>query len=136
MTTPGRYGLVTFADESAAASAIDVFNGQEFQGRNLLVHEDRGATKGTDKRDEVDPHFTGTSVFVNNLSWNTTDDELRDFFMRYGATSANIALRKDGKSRGWGTVQFSSTDDANSALTMKGEEFCGRIIEVLIDKRA
>ena len=41
------YGLVTFSDEATAQAAMSAFNGQEFQGRTLIVHEDRGATKGT-----------------------------------------------------------------------------------------
>ncbi|GMH94883.1 hypothetical protein TL16_g13027 [Triparma laevis f. inornata] len=132
------YGLVTFSDQATATAAMDAYNGQEFQSRNLIVHEDRGATKGSKTAStEVDPNFTGTSVFVNNLSWATTDDELKAYFAQFGSTSAKIALRKDGKSRGWGTVQFSSPDSAMQAVeNMKGSDFGGRTIECLIDKKA
>ena len=117
---------------------MEAFNGQEFQGRQLIVHEDRGATKGTKSAStEVDPNFTGTSVFVNNLSWSTTSDELSAYFAAHGSLSANIATRKDGKSRGWGTVQFSTPEQALKAVEdMKGTDFAGRIIECLIDKKA
>ena len=47
------YGLVTFSDPSVADSAMGVFNGQDFQGRALIVHEDRGATKGGVKTKDV-----------------------------------------------------------------------------------
>ena len=109
--------LVTFSDEATASAAQGAYNGQDFQGRNLIVHEDRGATKGSKTAStEVDPNFTGTSVFVNNLSWATTDDELKAYFNQFGSVSAKIALRKDGKSRGWGTVQFSEPEQAMQAV--------------------
>jgi RNA recognition motif-containing protein len=131
------YGLVTFADASVSDSAMGVFNEQEFQGRNLIVHEDRGATRGAGKTDDTpDPNFTGTSVFVNNLSWSCSEEELKGFFASHGSVSATIALRKDGKSRGWGTVQFTTPEQAEAALSMKGQEFGGRMIECLIDKKA
>ena len=130
--------LVTFSDEATASAAQGAYNGQDFQGRNLIVHEDRGATKGSKTAStEVDPNFTGTSVFVNNLSWATTDDELKAYFNQFGSVSAKIALRKDGKSRGWGTVQFSDPEQAMQAVeNMKGSDFGGRTIECLIDKKA
>ena len=86
---------------------------------------------------QVDPNFTGTSVFVNNLSWSTTSDELSAYFAAHGSLSALIATRKDGKSRGWGTVQFSTPEQALKAVEdMKGTDFGGRDIECLIDKKA
>ncbi|GMI36105.1 hypothetical protein TeGR_g1223 [Tetraparma gracilis] len=104
-----------------------------------MVHADRGATKGSKPREESapDPNFTGTSVFVNNLAWATTSEELQSAFAAHSPASATVAVRNDGRSRGWGTVQFGTTEDAAAAIElMKGADVGGRNIEVLIDKKA
>ena len=74
---------------------------------------------------------------MNNLAWATTSEDLQQAFSTYGATSGNVAVRKDGRSRGWGTVQFSTSEEADSAIAgMKGYNLGGRELEVLIDKKA
>ncbi len=131
------YALVTFGDASAAADVIAAFNGVDFQGRNLEVREDRGPTKSSAAPREPDASFTGTSVFVANLSWNTTSEDLQSEFAAYNPVAANVATRNDGKSRGWGTVQFGSADAANNAVDgMQGIEIDGRPIETRIDRKA
>jgi RNA recognition motif-containing protein len=44
------------------------------------------------------------TVFVGNLAWNTTDEELRDFMAQSGTvTSATVQSHADsGRSKGWG----------------------------------
>ncbi len=84
--------------------------------------------------------FTGTSVFVKNLTWTTTSDDLVASFKRFGpVTGANVQVRKDGRSRGWGTVQFASKDGADKAVAamLDGKsEIDGRAVEVAIDRKA
>jgi RNA recognition motif-containing protein len=76
-------------------------------------------------------------VFVNNLAWATGGDELKAAFASFNPVSATVATRADGRSRGWGTVQFSRPEDATSAVErMKGHDIDGRNVEVLIDKKA
>jgi len=131
------YALVTFADAASGANAIQAFNGFDFQGRNLEVREDRGPTKSSSAPREPDAAFTGTSVFVANLSWNTTSESFNTEFGAYNPLQADVALRNDGKSRGWGTVKFATADDANAAVSgMQGIEIDGRAIETRIDRKA
>ena len=149
------YGLVTFDDAEDAVKAVDTFNETEFQGRNLICHEDRGATKTNVDRPQrdskpqrqprapravdstPDANFTGTSVFVNNLSWATTSEDLKAAFSDYTATDSNVAVRNDGRSRGWGTVLFGSPEDAEKAVAeMKGKDIGGRMVETSIDRKA
>lgn len=56
-------------------------------------------------------------LFVKNLSYETTDGTLRDFFSRYGSIRrTNVLKRDDGKSKGIGFVSFDNASDAKAAL--------------------
>jgi len=78
----------------------------------------------------------GKRVVVLNLPWQTTWQALKEFFAGVGGiTRAEIASDEDGRSRGYGTVRFSSEEEAARAIaTLNGAEFEGRIITVRMDK--
>jgi RNA recognition motif-containing protein len=72
-------------------------------------------------------------IFVGNLSYNTNDDSLRDAFASFGSvTEAKVILdRESGKSRGFGFVEFSTSDEADKAIAdMDGQELDGRALTV------
>jgi RNA recognition motif-containing protein len=57
-------------------------------------------------------------IFVGNLSWKTTEDQLKMHFETYGSVSgANIVTDPlTGKSRGFGFVEMEDDDAANTAI--------------------
>ncbi len=74
-------------------------------------------------------------VFVGSLSWNTGDQELRDLFSQIGEVSEVkvITDRETGRSRGFGFVTFTSSEDASNAVArLDNTEFDGRTIKVNI----
>jgi RNA recognition motif-containing protein len=74
-----------------------------------------------------------TKLFVGSLSWNTTDDSLREFFAAAGTvTSASVIVDRDsGRSKGFGFVEMSSDDEAKAAIEqLNGKELDGRAIAV------
>uniref|UniRef100_A0A0E0JSS6 RRM domain-containing protein n=2 Tax=Oryza punctata TaxID=4537 RepID=A0A0E0JSS6_ORYPU len=74
-----------------------------------------------------------TKLFVGGLSWNTNDNTLRDAFTSFGdVTEARVINdRENGRSRGFGFVNFANADDAKSAMdAMDGKELEGRSIRV------
>ena len=74
-------------------------------------------------------------LFVGNLSYQTMERDLQDFFAPAGVvTSASVMLDKfTGKSRGFGFVEFGSNEDANKAVEMfHGKELHGRALTVNI----
>ena len=75
-------------------------------------------------------------VVVLNLSWQTTWRALREVFSSAGKISrADVALDDAGRSRGYGTVRFSTEEEAARAIaTLNGTEVDGRIITVRMDK--
>lgn len=63
-------------------------------------------------------------LFVGNLSWNTTDSSLQEFFSSVGnVVSAHIITdRQTGRSRGFGFVEMASDEEAQKASTELNEK--------------
>ena len=73
-----------------------------------------------------------TKLFVGGLEWKIRGRELNDFFSTYWPVKfARVKLREDGKSRGFGFVEFENAEDATKAQEdMNGKELEGREINV------
>jgi len=74
-------------------------------------------------------------LFVGNLSYQTAENDLQDYFGQAGAvTSVNLMMDKmTGKSRGFAFIEFSSANDANKAVEeFNNKEFQGRTLTVNI----
>ena len=72
-------------------------------------------------------------LYVGGLSYNTTEDGLKDLFSQAGKVeSATIIMDKiSGRSKGFGFVEMSSEEEAKKAIDMfNGKEFDGRNIKV------
>jgi RNA recognition motif-containing protein len=71
----------------------------------------------------------GNKLYVGNLSFRVTSEDLQDYFGAAGAVeSANVVYdRETGRSRGFGFVEMASEDEANSAIAQfNGQEYDGR----------
>ncbi|XP_042064296.1 glycine-rich RNA-binding protein 4, mitochondrial-like [Salvia splendens] len=74
-----------------------------------------------------------TKLFIGGLSYQTDDQSLRDAFSSFGEVdSVRIIVDRDtGRSRGFGFVNFTCEEAANSAISaMDGQELNGRNIRV------
>jgi RNA recognition motif-containing protein len=79
-------------------------------------------------------------LYVGNLSFSTTEDELRELFEQYGSTEsvAVITDRETGRSRGFGFVEFEDAASAEAAVSaLDGKEFGDRSLRVneALDRR-
>jgi len=75
-------------------------------------------------------------LFVKNLSYNTTEDSLSEFFEKYG-TVKNVKIlknRDDGRSKGLGFVEFESNEEAKAALDNNNLHLDGRYWLLLLTK--
>lgn len=75
----------------------------------------------------------GKRLYVGNLSYSTTNDELKDLLGAYGQVeSADIIIdRETGRSKGFGFVEMSDESDADAAINaLHGTEQGGRTITV------
>ncbi|HNQ89195.1 MAG TPA: RNA-binding protein [Verrucomicrobiota bacterium] len=76
-----------------------------------------------------------TRLFVGNLAFNITENDLRDAFAAYGTvTEASLMLdRMTNRSRGFGFVTMSTAEEAQKAIeAMNGKELDGRALTVNI----
>jgi cold-inducible RNA-binding protein len=74
-------------------------------------------------------------LFVGNLSYQTMENDLQEYFSQAGAiNSVNLMLDKfTGKSRGFAFIEYSNPADANKAVEMfHGKDFQGRQLTVNI----
>ena len=71
-------------------------------------------------------------LYVGNLPYNISDDQLNDIFARFGTPdSARVVTdRMTGQSKGFGFVEFSNADQAKQAMSLNGTEFGGRSLTV------
>jgi cold-inducible RNA-binding protein len=73
------------------------------------------------------------NIYVGNLSFDTTEDDLRDAFAAYGEV-ASVAVIKDkfsGQSRGFAFVEMAGKPEANAAMqALNGSNLNGRTLTV------
>ena len=72
-------------------------------------------------------------LFVGNLSYQTVENDLQDYFSPAGVvTSVNLMLDKlTGKSRGFAFVEFSTAEEASKAVeSFHNQAFQGRALTV------
>jgi len=72
-------------------------------------------------------------IYVGNLSYQVTDDELRQAFEAFGeVASANVIMDKfSGQSKGFGFVEMPSKSEGEAAInSLNGKELKGRAMNV------
>ena len=72
------------------------------------------------------------TLYVGNLPWNTTAEELSGLFAQYGEvlSSRIITDRETGRSRGFGFVEVADNDADRLAQELNGKDFGGRPLTV------
>ena len=75
----------------------------------------------------------GTKIYVGGLPYSTSESELNELFAPHGTVESVkvITDRFTGQSRGFGFVEMSTSDQANSAITaLNGTQVDGRTLTV------
>ncbi|GJX28466.1 RNA recognition motif domain, eukaryote, nucleotide-binding alpha-beta plait domain protein [Tanacetum coccineum] len=103
------FGYVQFDSEESAAEALSALDGSVLDGKILTV------AKYLNKSERKEAQFT--NVYVKNLDVDFTESSLIEKFSEYGkVTSAVIVNDAEGKSRGFGFVNFESHENAKKAI--------------------
>lgn len=72
-------------------------------------------------------------LYVGNLSKEITDAQLTDLAVKFGALKSSTVARErtSGDSKGFGFVEFNSSEEARTAIAgLNGTEFGGRTLKV------
>jgi RNA recognition motif-containing protein len=73
------------------------------------------------------------NIFVGNLSFKTTEDEIRSLFQTHGSVDrVNVVTDRDtGQARGFAFVEMSNTSEADQAISaLNGTDVDGRTLNV------
>ncbi|KAL2498238.1 Polyadenylate-binding protein 2 [Abeliophyllum distichum] len=115
------YGFVQFDNEESAQTAIDKLNGMLMNDKQVYV----GHFLRKQERESVLNKTKFNNVYVKNLAELTTDDDLKKVFGEHGTITSAVVMRDaDGKSKGFGFVNFENADDAAKAVqALDGKKF-------------
>ena len=78
------------------------------------------------------------NMYVSNLSFHTTDIDLKNLFQEFGeVTSAKVIMDKEsGRSRGFGFVEMPDDSAAKQAMQdLQGKEIEGKVISPSLSRR-
>lgn len=73
------------------------------------------------------------NIYVGNLSYQATDDDLREAFEQFGQVSSAQVIKDKftGRSRGFGFVEMPSNDEGQKAIDgVNNQEIAGRAVRV------
>lgn len=103
------YGYVNFVSPQDAIRAIELKNHTMLNGRVIRVMWSR--------RDPDARKSTIGNLFVKNLPDSIDNAGLQDMFNKYGnIMSSKVVTTDEGKSKGYGFVQFETEESANAAI--------------------
>jgi cold-inducible RNA-binding protein len=79
-----------------------------------------------------------TNIYVGNLPYSTTDQELRQMFEEFGQVDRTSIVmdRETGRSRGFGFVEMSNDAEGQAAINaLNGKDMGGRALVVNVAKQ-
>ncbi|PFH54302.1 hypothetical protein AMATHDRAFT_44823 [Amanita thiersii Skay4041] len=117
------YGFVHYETAEAAENAIKAVNGMLLNDKKVYVGHHISRKERQSKLDEMKAQFT--NLYVKNLDTEVTQEEFERMFTEFGTvTSALIATDEEGKSKGFGFVNFETHDQAQKAVDTLHDTDC------------
>ncbi|OVA15873.1 RNA recognition motif domain [Macleaya cordata] len=139
------FGFVNFENPDDAAKSVEALNGKKVDDKEWYVGK---AQKKSEREVELKGRFDqtmketvdkfqGVNLYVKNLDDSIGDDKLKELFSEFGTiTSCKVMRDPSGISRGSGFVAFSSSEEANRALTeMNGKMIASKPLYVALAQR-
>lgn len=120
------YGFVHYETGEAADNAIKAVNGMLLNDKKVYVGHHISRKERQSKLDEMKAQFT--NLYVKNLDPEMPQEEFEKLFTQFGSvTSALISVDEEGKSKGFGFVNFDNHEEAQKAVdTLHDTEHNGR----------
>ncbi|ORZ06084.1 hypothetical protein BCR42DRAFT_176185 [Absidia repens] len=142
------------SENNDSSDSSDNESGDDSEDSDKEVNNKRAASEDDEEESEQDkapkrakvevsreekPQFggEGLSLFVGQLDWNCTEDQLRAFFEDNGKSVTTVRMSLDRnapegvrRNRGFGYVDFANSEDLESARELNGVEFQGRNIRL------
>ncbi|KDP33302.1 hypothetical protein JCGZ_13089 [Jatropha curcas] len=129
-------GYIEFYDVMSVPMAI-ALSGQPLLGQPVMVkpsEAEKNLVQSTTTVNAGAASYSGGArrLYVGNLHFNITEDQLRQVFEPFGTVElVQLPLDDTGHCKGFGFVQFARLEDARNALNLNGQvEIAGRAIKV------
>lgn len=123
--------FVDVESEDMIVAAVEAFNDVELEGRTMRVN--KLLPKEEIEKTRRDRNYTPDGkkkLYVGNLSFDATQDDIKDYFEEFGQVSDLYVPMRDGQSRGFCFVTM-DTENANKAMAeLDGANFLGRTLTV------
>lgn len=109
------YGFVHYETAEAANAAIEAVNGMLLNDKKVYVGHHISRKERQSKLDEMKSQFT--NLYVKNLDPEMSQEEFENLFAQYGTiTSAVVQVDEEGRSKGFGFVNFEIHEEAQKAV--------------------
>jgi len=122
------YGYIQFQTQEAADRATDKVNGKNLNGKKVYV----GAFVPRKERMAENSQKKFTNVFIKNLDEKMDDDKLKEILVPFGNIKSYIVMKDEqGKSKGFGFVNFENAEDAEKAVNeLHEKDIEGKVVFV------
>ncbi|KAI9800664.1 MAG: hypothetical protein M1825_003986 [Sarcosagium campestre] len=122
-----RFCYVQFKSSNQALQATKLDGHSLGEGFELIAKISNPA----EKQNRSGALYEGREIYVSNVDWSATEDELSSVFSHYGTVKrVRIPRNLSGKSKGMAFVVFDSKDEATAALDMNLKQFKSRVLHV------
>ncbi|KAI1298985.1 Protein phosphatase PP2A regulatory subunit B [Mortierella claussenii] len=109
------YGFVHYETHEAAENAIKHVNGMLLNDKKVYVGHHIAKKERQSKVEEMKANFT--NVYIKNLDPEVTQDEVEALFTKFGpVTSCVVSTDENGRSKGFGFINFENHEDAKRAV--------------------
>ena len=124
------YGFVHYETAESAVNAIKHVNGMLLNEKKVFVGHHIPKKDRMSKFEEMKANFT--NVYVKNVEPNASEDDFRQLFDHYGhTTSVTLVHDEQGKSKGFGFVNYVRHEDAAAAVdALNDSDFHGHKLYV------
>lgn len=109
------YGFVHYETAESAENAIKAVNGMLLNDKKVYVGHHISRKERQSKLDELKAQFT--NLYVKNLDPEMTQDDFYNLFAQFGnVTSAIVSFDEEGRSKGFGFVNYEKHEEAQAAV--------------------
>ncbi|KAF9958949.1 Protein phosphatase PP2A regulatory subunit B, partial [Mortierella alpina] len=109
------YGFVHYETHEAAENAIKHVNGMLLNDKKVYVGHHIAKKERQSKVEEMKANFT--NVYIKNLDPEVTQEEVEALFTKFGpVTSCVVSTDENGRSKGFGFINFENHEDAKRAV--------------------
>jgi len=125
--------FVDVESEDQIAVAVEAFNEMSMGGRNMRVNKLLPKEEVADRQNKRDKSFTpdgSKKLYVGNLPFDATYDEIKDYFGEYGDVKDLYIPMRDDRPRGFCFITMDEADADTAMENLNGADFLGRPLVV------